>query len=755
MITAISSFKNSKGAQMYLGAMRRNAPLGIFYAVLVFLLLPLLYLMAIISINEEFRVTAGSMLGGYAGVYTEISMVGMLLLCAVFPIILGVMIFSFMHNSRAADVYHALPMKRQSLFSANYFAGLTILWLPLIVAFVLLLPVGAAFLPKLGAVYAPLRVLGDLLGWMTATAAVYSITAVVAVLAGNSFDTALFSLAFCGMYPVLLMLLRMATETLLLGFSGVWNWAVRLENLSPFTLMLTRLSEAPGVSAWATTAWDIDGNMLSGVGPITSPQILANGWVIAFWALAAVLLFCTARYFYARRKSELAGRATTSRGLNGVVKYALVFAVGCCGGLLLYSIFDDKRMFPLGAAMGGAIAFAALEAVITRGFKSFPKAFVQMGISVGLTLAVTLVLLTGGLGFAERIPAAEEVQSVTINYNGRYGWRDYFDTAGRTNQINNSEAESVWEMRGNVILSSPEAIETVRTLHEAVLDETLGQFGPYYSEYEENRYAPDLKYRLKNGKIVTRTYREGSATAAKLADELENMEEFQRQTNPAFLLSTGDIKGITVSNRLENNRLFLPLENAQQEKLFNALREDVLAEKTEDVAGERYEAMGYLQLEPDTRQGAAKPLLVPRECKILITSQYKNTLAFLGENNLLVGMALDESKITRAGIRLYSDGGGVYRIAGSSVALQSVFGENRNWLAETDPAAIVALLKAARNSGSSESECYRVYFQYGAEQESVPLFVDKAKLPAKLALRYSETVVEENQSSETYADFVF
>jgi len=726
---------------MYLGALRRGAPLGIFYALLLFALFPLMYMITLMTMNpakENFQ--ASEYLYGYAGIYSGVSAFAVAMSCVVIPIVFGVTIFSYLHNKRATDVYHALPMKRQTLFTANYLAGLTLIWVPLIISFATVAIAGAGFASILTWVYSPARIFTELLGWLVVASAVFTITATIAVLAGNSFDTVMFSLAFGGMYPVILFFAKMVIDSLLLGFTG--RWSIGLMNelnmpaLSPFTVMIYRLTMRIGNE---------------GVSPLTfNTRFTVYTWATVAWAIITVALFFVANFLYARRKSELAGRTTSSSVLNSIVKYVITFVFGIIFGLLLSASFDSKMMFLVGAVIGGCIAYGAFEAIAARGFKTFPRAFIQMGISVGLTVAFVAVFLTGGLGYETRIPAAESVASVTINYNGRFGSRYLYSEDSMVKDYPYNSAE---DMGRNVVLTSPEAIEIVRKLHADTVKEQRGRDEKHFNWEESSNIYPNIIYKLKNGKSVMRSYSAITMETAQVLGRLEDLEEFKRQTNPAFLLEAGQLKGVEFMNRFATGNTFEALSEAQQKQLLDALQKDALSERVEDIVNESYDAVGYIRLV--VAGTFAEPTFVPTSSTILITEQYANTIAWLKSNGFYEKMEVDESKITRVGInRLNSkymgyENDAVFIMMNPDAGMMDryqVFDSEyakEEWLAVDDAETAKKLYKLGRNSGASDRNGYQLYFEYGDSENALCLFVPQSKLPKELADRYSTLIGDE------------
>ena len=70
-----------------------------------------------------------------------------LLLAVAFAILCAMAVFGYLYNSRSACWTHALPVRREALFTTQYLAGLSFLLLPLLAVGVLTAIVEMSFLP--------------------------------------------------------------------------------------------------------------------------------------------------------------------------------------------------------------------------------------------------------------------------------------------------------------------------------------------------------------------------------------------------------------------------------------------------------------------------------------------------------------------------------------------------------------------------------------------------------------------------------
>lgn len=756
-----ATFFSKPHRSMYLGALKRNMPLGIFYGVLMTALFPLMYIVTLLTTNHTIdsrwmHSELQRTLYGFGAVYTTASGIAMILICAVMPIVFGVVGFSYLHSRKSTDVYHALPIKRQSLFTANYLAGLTLLWIPIITSFGVILIAGGLNAGALGSTYSVARILWTMCIWLVSVSTIYTITAAVAVLSGTSFDSVLYALALCGMYPILLMLAKSTMQDVLVGFSG--NWATGLINetnmvsLSPFTLPIFHMASYGGTYDYT--------NM------VHSEGYWFNLVAVFAWAAVTVALFFITNQLYAHRKSELAGCTRPSSFLSKIVQYALVFASGTLFGILLGQSFSSKLVYILGVLIGGGIAYAAYEAVVARGFKTFPKAFIHMGISVGLTLAFMCVFLTGGLGYETRVPQLTEIQSVIIDYNGRYDGREYYATeeeaiSAYREVTGDTTKQSSYDLVYGVSLSSPQGIEIVRGFHEASIEEQRAlKYTRDSNLTDRSNFRANIIYTLKDGSRISRSYGESSNEKAKLLGALEDLDEFRQQTNPAFLLEAGELKNITLADRL-GKTTDASLTAMQQEGLITALRKDANNETLEDLTAETYPTVGYIELVGDVSKHPQGKLWPRDGAYILITEGYTSTIKWLQENNLYAATQVDKTKLATAMVYENSKGNNWFREFDSDNSFFTFtpsrhlwgndrFKENEDTLLVDDAALVQQLFEKGKNYGSNTAGYY-VQFQVESMRESIRLYLAQEDVPPQLQTLIDTAapwVLTENEAEE-------
>lgn len=92
---------------------------------------------------------------------------------------------------------------------------------------------------------------------------------------------------------------------------------------------------------------------------------------------------------------------------------------------------DSRGTLLLWIAVFALAVYLFVELILGRGFKGRKRGSIMMGAAMAaVTVLYAGILFTGGLGFEKRVPAAERLASVTLDYRGRYN--NVYPERGRT-----------------------------------------------------------------------------------------------------------------------------------------------------------------------------------------------------------------------------------------------------------------------------------------------------------------------------------
>ena len=196
--------------------------------------------------------------------------------------------------------------------------------------------------------------------------------------------------------------------------------------------------------------------------------------VLLWWFLYAAVLLTAGVLLYRRRPSESAENAFAFPIPRVLIRFMVSACFGMMLGLLVHSIYPYFP-FLLSALLGAFLAHLAMEAVYRRGVKGIWKTMRAYAVMAGLFVVFYLVCATGCFGYTNRIPAAEEVQTVTFSTS--YGTEHTI----MLHTIDERGILTGYNTRLS-IASQQENIEKVIALHQDIID-CYQTMGPLASKY--------------------------------------------------------------------------------------------------------------------------------------------------------------------------------------------------------------------------------------------------------------------------------
>ncbi len=699
MTTTTSSFSNKRFWAYTAGLLKRNIGYMIFLSVVLTLFHPVQLALRL------FSTTADQILSGVwstditvtaSGIHTELSVVVMFIVVILASIVLSITQFDFMQSKRSTDLFHALPLRREQMYISGLLAGLTTVLVPLLISYGLSFAVAATkSMQNPAFTFAPLTALGDLLALFVLVIAIFACGAFAQVQVGRSFEGFIFSMELLFAPMALVLLTRGLCTGMLFGYSMESNF--RMQHLlyySPVSTAIMRLASQPDSY-----------NFYNFVTP-----------ALFIWAAISAVLIGGGMWLYKRRKSEIAEAPSSTSLLAIAGKLAAVYVGGSGIGIMVTGIVSDgafynaRFTFVLWTVLGAAITYVIMELILLRGFKGFRKSLPLGLASVGLVGAFVLIIATGGLGYETRIPTPSQVKSITINYRGRYNNLEFYDasTAERFTHYGAAFGREIvnynYDAISTVTLSSPEAIALINEYHTRLV-----QYNRSRNLQDPFTNSPYLNISLEYNLGASKMYRDYNVSSYDLLPilaQLENLEEFKRQTHPLFITEAADYANCSVQPPLtygkygaEDEAAHVLSNPATMQQLIDALRSDMLAEKVTENAEHGASVVAYITFaskEDNFSKPADKNFY--GNCAVAVMDSYTNTLEFLRKNGLddvLVTSpeAFNSATVHYGNLRMYYYGRGmsVLPFSGPQYLSEKEFLENY-----TNQDDIIAQTKAER-----------------------------------------------------------
>ncbi len=384
-------------------------------------------------------------------------------LALLFAILCAMAVFGYLYNSRSACWTHALPLRREALFTTQYLAGLSFLLLPQLAVAVLTAMIELSFLPM------------D--SWGTALSALLTW-----LLAQSGICLFFFSFAaFCAMFTGHILALPAFYFILNCLVSGLWALVDALMseffygywNNSKVLTVVEYLTPVHALSRAVNYGYGDEGNQLSS--PVT----------VAVYALVGAALFLVSLYVYRRRHVETAGDVVAIPLVRPLFKYGVSFCVGLCFGMFTVAFFNFYSLTALipFILLWSVVGYFAAEMLLKKSFRVF-RAWKGAAVMAAVLLALCLGCLADVFGVAGRVPAPGQVASVEVMLD-----MGYPSDGGRTL---------------SAYLDDPNQIQIITALHQAIVDnrDREGQGPDSGSDYTSAYFT----YKLSNGSELRRRY---------------------------------------------------------------------------------------------------------------------------------------------------------------------------------------------------------------------------------------------------------
>ena len=461
---------------LFRSQLKHTWPLWLGYTALWLFLVPVMLFSELSAYQLGYSAADASRLLLNAGVR------GGVFISFFFGLFFAMLAFSHLTQSRATNGFHALPVRRETIFLTAYLTGLFCQLSTILVTFLL----GAA-------VSAPLH----LSFWSVTAAAMgsamleavffYSFAALCMVMTGQILAAPVFYFVGNILVPGMEYLLRNFAGNFLYGYSG--HTDVALGFLSPPLYMYTMCTEVAIASietcesdSYYVTAYALERGSLM---------------ILAAYALAGLVIALIALLLYRTRKSEMTGSTVAFPWATPIFKYGVAFCTAVAlGQFLYYFLFGQYRSSGNDSLPGtilcmvaaGLVGYFVAEMLIRKSFRVF-RAGAKGAAIVALALVLLGVAMSFDLtGYEKRVPNESEIESA------------FYTFSGMTN-VTTDDADTIRRLT-----AAHQAIVKNRNEQARIADawdaDTLSQ-----SDYDDiEPFSLRLTYYLKDGSQLSRSY---------------------------------------------------------------------------------------------------------------------------------------------------------------------------------------------------------------------------------------------------------
>ena len=390
---------------------------------------------------------------------------------AIAAVIMGMALYSYLYNSKSANMIHALPVNRTQLFGTNVISGLSFLIVPQIVTFIVTV---------LMCLNAGLTKVEYLAIWLLVSIA----TAIIA------FAIVTFCAFFTGqlvalpIYVVIVNFLAMAFNTMIELVVAIFGYGVDFGNVASqrlvmwFSPLVCYMEEVTTDLVYSDESFASEDKIIG---------IQQNGiHCILIYLLVAIVLYAIAYMVYRKRHIEHAGDLITVGIVKPIFRWGVGTLAAYYSAVLIYSLFYEVGVqfsivtFVLLLVCLGVLFYFAADMFVRKSFRVFKR---ENWKGCGI-FSVVLLLSFGALYMyseveEQRIPEVEDIEYAYLHmgYNSAYMGED---------------AQAVVDIHEKIL-------EDVKYYEQLVWEDA------YWSAYAGYEWI-EISYVLKDGNYYSRNY---------------------------------------------------------------------------------------------------------------------------------------------------------------------------------------------------------------------------------------------------------
>lgn len=476
--------------------------------------------------------------------------------CAV---ICGISGFYFLQSKKRVDFYHSIPVRREVFFAVNYLNGFLIFFLPYIlnvlVCFAILRVNNYMNLEIFRAALSAVLINTLYYGL------IYTIVIIAVMLTGNVIVSILGAGVFLSYGPLIMVVKEMYFRY----FFETYYTESRLTECIKFLSPLG--SYVDTIERW-------------------SNEESIAGVIIAL-IIITIVLIVFAIFLYQKRPSEAAGNAMAFSISKPIIKVMLVILLTLGGGVLFRSIVSSNYdgWFLFGLIFSLIIVAGVIEIIFNFDIRSAFGHKKQLLVCIVIIAEIACVFRLDVLHYDSYLPKENDIESMSVVVSDLDDNIDYVEFINDKASYSNSND---YQLKNMKLTDFKDAYELVKMGVERLgsKDET---------NYSDRKYNYCVKYSLKNGREIYRTYSMDTDTSYELLKGLFTNKEFKEAHYPINQWEAEDIGKVSLRyySDIINDSVFgmdgqegfeLNLNSQEKKEFINTYKEELNATSLDELA---------------------------------------------------------------------------------------------------------------------------------------------------------------------------
>ncbi len=430
-------------------------------------------------------------------------------------IVSGLSGFYYLQSRKKIDLYHSIPVKRETLFSTGFLNGILIYAIPyvinILICFIIL---WLKHFMCMEIFHAALLAFGI---HMLYYCLIYTVTIIAVMMTGNIIISFLGSMVF-----------------LLYGSMWIEIWGKYSTSFFKTYYSMGR-GEANKFSS----------PLLSYISVISDIQEKSDYRYLIMISIVELIIFIAlAVILYKKRPSEAAGNAIAFNISKPIIKILLVIPIALGGGIILWGIVTGNQdgWFIFGLIFTLLITNGIIQVIYNFDIRSAFLEVKQLLVCIIATGLIACIFRFDILRFDTYIPKMNDVKSMSVSISGI----DEQQSSHISETISNRYiSNDVYQLQNMKMTDFAAAYSLAKVGIETRNNTNLGK--KYYDFAMDGYYDYVVKYTLKNGKNVYRRYRIADNMSTDLLEKIYNNEEFKEAHYSINDIQAKDISEISVN----------------------------------------------------------------------------------------------------------------------------------------------------------------------------------------------------------------
>ncbi len=324
------------------------------------------------------------------------------LVCAIVGLVCALAVFSYLYNARSTHAYHSFPVTRRELFVTNYFSGVLLFTIPLLLSFTF-----GVFACALKGI----TLLEYMLYWFLLMEGMcflfYNLTILIGMLTGQIFAIPVLFIIVNYLYVGGRYLVTFIMGQISYGLMGIYDGRIS-SLLSPLAFLRSKVS--------LDQIYDDAGG---------HQYYLGGANFVAIYTVVAVILGLISYFLYKKRKVEITGDILSVRWLKPIMRWIFAAAAAILFSLALTTILPltvtngkEFVIILISTFVVGILGFFISDMILERKANVFcKKRLIECVVYSALMLLLLVGIELDVSGTETKQPQLEEIKAAYISLN--------------------------------------------------------------------------------------------------------------------------------------------------------------------------------------------------------------------------------------------------------------------------------------------------------------------------------------------------